>query len=109
VAKKFEWFGLAIIKRYLQRTDTIRDVHHRAEFFSKGIDIGQRNSSIWNVSYGNISISLKGTKELNDFNDWNRKVIDEFRANGGNVGGMFEVCFCYTLKGLRAGRNVSIR
>ena len=23
-------------------------------------------------------------------NDWNRKVIDEFRANGGKVGGVFE-------------------
>ena len=27
---------------------------------------------------------------MSDFNDWNRKIIDEFRANGGNVGGMFE-------------------
>lgn len=25
-----------------------------------------------------------------DFNEMNRKVIDEFRANGGKVGGMFE-------------------
>jgi deazaflavin-dependent oxidoreductase (nitroreductase family) len=25
-----------------------------------------------------------------DFNDFNRKVIDEFRANGGHVGGPFE-------------------
>jgi deazaflavin-dependent oxidoreductase (nitroreductase family) len=23
-------------------------------------------------------------------NDWNRKIIEEFRANGGQVGGMFE-------------------
>ena len=27
---------------------------------------------------------------MSDFNDWNRKIIDEFRANGGKVGGMFE-------------------
>jgi len=27
---------------------------------------------------------------MSEFNDWNRKVIDEFRANGGKVGGMFE-------------------
>ena len=27
---------------------------------------------------------------MSDFNDWNRKVIDEFRANRGKVGGMFE-------------------
>ena len=25
-----------------------------------------------------------------DFNAWNRQVIDEFRANGGKVGGQFE-------------------
>jgi deazaflavin-dependent oxidoreductase (nitroreductase family) len=40
--------------------------------------------------YDDIPISLKGAKELSDFNDWNRKIIDEFRANGGKVGGMFE-------------------
>jgi len=27
---------------------------------------------------------------MSEFNDWNRKVIDEFRANGGKVGGTFE-------------------
>ena len=27
---------------------------------------------------------------MTEFNDWNRKIIDEFRANGGKVGGMFE-------------------
>jgi len=27
---------------------------------------------------------------MSEFNDWNRKVIDEFRANGGKVGGVFE-------------------
>jgi deazaflavin-dependent oxidoreductase (nitroreductase family) len=27
---------------------------------------------------------------MNDFNDWNRKIIEEFRANGGRVGGPFE-------------------
>jgi deazaflavin-dependent oxidoreductase (nitroreductase family) len=27
---------------------------------------------------------------MNDFNDWNRKIIEEFRANGGKVGGPFE-------------------
>ncbi len=25
-----------------------------------------------------------------EVNDWNRKIIDEFRANGGKVGGQFE-------------------
>ncbi len=27
---------------------------------------------------------------MNGFNDWNKKVIEEFRANGGKVGGTFE-------------------
>ncbi|HXZ90855.1 MAG TPA: nitroreductase/quinone reductase family protein, partial [Candidatus Dormibacteraeota bacterium] len=27
---------------------------------------------------------------MSQFNDWNRKTIDEFRANRGKVGGMFE-------------------
>jgi deazaflavin-dependent oxidoreductase (nitroreductase family) len=26
---------------------------------------------------------------MSESNDWNRKIIDEFRANGGRVGGMF--------------------
>lgn len=26
----------------------------------------------------------------NDWNDWNRQIIEEFRANGGKVGGRFE-------------------
>jgi len=27
--------------------------------------------------------------EMNDLNDWDRRIIEEFRANGGNVGGQF--------------------
>ncbi len=27
---------------------------------------------------------------MSDINDWNRKIIEEFRANGGKVGGPFE-------------------
>ena len=27
---------------------------------------------------------------MSEANDWNQKIIDEFRANGGRVGGMFE-------------------
>lgn len=27
---------------------------------------------------------------MSDFNDWNQQIIDEFRANGGAVGGQFE-------------------
>jgi deazaflavin-dependent oxidoreductase (nitroreductase family) len=33
---------------------------------------------------------LKGTMEMSEFNDWNRKIIDEFRANGGKVDGIVE-------------------
>ena len=27
--------------------------------------------------------------EMNDLNDWDRRIIEEFRANGGKVGGQF--------------------
>jgi len=27
--------------------------------------------------------------EVNDLNDWDRQIIEEFRANGGDVGGQF--------------------
>ncbi len=27
--------------------------------------------------------------EIHDWNDWDRRIIEEFRANGGNVGGQF--------------------
>jgi hypothetical protein len=27
--------------------------------------------------------------EIHDLNDWDRQVIEEFRANGGNVGGPY--------------------
>jgi deazaflavin-dependent oxidoreductase (nitroreductase family) len=27
---------------------------------------------------------------MSDFNDWNQKIIEEFRGNGGKVGGQFE-------------------
>ncbi len=38
VAKRFEWFGLAVMKRYLERRSTVRDVHADSMYFSKGID-----------------------------------------------------------------------
>ena len=41
------------------------------------------------VYYDNIA-TAKWTNEMSDFNDWNRKIIAEFRANRGKVGGMFE-------------------
>lgn len=39
VAKKFEWFGLTIIKRYLEQKSVIRDVHNDPEYFTKGLDL----------------------------------------------------------------------
>ncbi len=27
--------------------------------------------------------------EMNDFNDWDRRIVEEFRAKGGTVGGQF--------------------
>jgi len=41
VAKKLEWFGLTILKRYLARQagSKIEDVHDDPQYFSKGIDL----------------------------------------------------------------------
>jgi len=42
VAKKFEWFGMTVVKRYLTRdkdSRDLRDVHSNAEFYDKGIDL----------------------------------------------------------------------
>jgi hypothetical protein len=42
VAKKLEWFGLTILKRYLAREGTgskVEDVHDDSQYFSKGIDL----------------------------------------------------------------------
>jgi hypothetical protein len=41
VAKKFEWFGMTIVKRYLTRPGfgiRVDDVHSNSDFFDKGID-----------------------------------------------------------------------
>ncbi len=42
-----------------------------------------------------------------DRNDWNRKMIDEFRANGGKVGGMWEgrPLLLLTTTGARSGQR----
>src|ERR1035438_3337396 len=32
----------------------------------------------------------QGARQMPDMNDFNRAIIDEFRANGGKVGGPFE-------------------
>ena len=32
---------------------------------------------------------MNGEFDMRDPNDWNRQVIEEFRANGGRVGGYF--------------------
>ena len=37
--------------------------------------------------YDNVTL-LKGTVEMSEFDGWNRKIIDEFRANGGKVDGV---------------------
>ena len=42
VARKLEWFGLTILKRYLARPETgskVEDVHDDPQYFSKGIDL----------------------------------------------------------------------
>jgi deazaflavin-dependent oxidoreductase (nitroreductase family) len=42
-----------------------------------------------------------------EFNDWNRKIIEEFRANGGKVGGQFEGANLLLLRttGARSGQE----
>jgi len=43
----------------------------------------------------------------NSFNDWNTSVIEEFRANGGKVGGPFEggTLLLLTTKGAKSGKE----
>lgn len=44
---------------------------------------------------------------MSDMNDWNRKIIDEFRSNDGKVGGQFEgapILLLHT-SGARTGRE----
>jgi hypothetical protein len=48
---------------------------------------------------------------VSDFNDWNNKIIEEFRANDGKVGGNFEgapLLLLHTV-GARSGTRASIR
>ncbi|HWE62117.1 MAG TPA: nitroreductase family deazaflavin-dependent oxidoreductase [Chloroflexota bacterium] len=47
---------------------------------------------------------------MTDPNDWNRMVIEEFRANGGNVGGQFAGAPLLLLSttGARSGRRLTI-
>jgi len=44
---------------------------------------------------------------MSEFNDWNRKIIDEFRANNGKVGGMFKDATLLLLhtKGAKSGKE----
>ena len=44
---------------------------------------------------------------MSESNDWNRKIIDEFRANEGKVGGMFDgkTLLLLHTKGARSGRE----
>ncbi len=43
----------------------------------------------------------------NSFNDWNTSIIEEFRANGGKVGGPFEggTLLLLTTKGAKSGKE----
>jgi len=48
--------------------------------------------ALWFFLKGLSSIHTKEryTIHMNNINDWNRNVIEEFRANGGKVGGQYE-------------------
>ena len=57
VAKKLEWFGLTIVRRYLahQRAGArVEDVHNDPQYFSKGIDL-----IIHDPNTGRLSIDVK--------------------------------------------------
>jgi deazaflavin-dependent oxidoreductase (nitroreductase family) len=45
--------------------------------------------------------------EINGLNDWDRRIIEEFRANGGNVGGQFTGAplLLLTTKGAKSGQQ----
>jgi deazaflavin-dependent oxidoreductase (nitroreductase family) len=46
--------------------------------------------------------------DRNEFNEWNKKIIEEFRANGGKVGGQYAdapILLLYT-KGRRSGKEL---
>lgn len=44
---------------------------------------------------------------MNDYNDWNRQIIEEFRANEGKVGGSFEGAplLLLTTTGAKSGKQ----
>jgi deazaflavin-dependent oxidoreductase (nitroreductase family) len=44
---------------------------------------------------------------MSDYNDWNQKIIDEFRANEGKVGGQFEGApvLLLTTTGAKSGKR----
>jgi deazaflavin-dependent oxidoreductase (nitroreductase family) len=44
---------------------------------------------------------------MSEYNDWNQKIIDEFRANDGKVGGQFEGApvLLLTTTGAKSGRR----
>ena len=49
VARKLEWFGLTILKRYLRRpaaSSKLEDVHDDPQYFSKGIDLILHDATI---------------------------------------------------------------
>ncbi|HZY93748.1 MAG TPA: hypothetical protein VFE98_02675 [Candidatus Bathyarchaeia archaeon] len=57
VAKKLEWFGLTILKRYLNREGSrirVEDVHNNPQYFSKGIDF-----ILHDENYETTSIDVK--------------------------------------------------
>jgi hypothetical protein len=57
VAKKLEWFGLTILKRYLGRQEPgskVQDVHDDPQYFSQGIDL-----ILHDVTSGTRTIDVK--------------------------------------------------
>jgi deazaflavin-dependent oxidoreductase (nitroreductase family) len=54
-------------------------------------------------------MSEETNSPLPDFNDFNKQIIEEFRANGGKVGGMFEGAnlLLLTATGAKSGKRTT--
>jgi hypothetical protein len=76
LAKKFEWFGLTVVKRYLELNATVQDVHADPRYFSKGVDLVVQGTR-------EFSIDLKIDSYIGT--DPNRKIRGQCNPNSGVI------------------------
>jgi deazaflavin-dependent oxidoreductase (nitroreductase family) len=62
------------------------------------------------VTTGVVAVREGGAMSNSSSADWNRAIIDEFRANGGKVGGPFEGAplLLLTTTGAKTGRRLTV-